>query len=195
LRHEIHIAGHAFRLRPVADSDAAYIVDLRANAGPYVNRGAINVEQQQAWLDRYFTRADDFYFVVERLDRRTPEGIVGLYHVQSGQAEWGRFVLEPWSIAAVEAALLIYRLAFDVLSLDEVFCRTLEANAKVLAFHDSCGLVRLRGRITIEHDGRPATAVEHRLNRDGWPEVHERLDRLARRVARNLTAKDATRRR
>jgi len=195
LRHEIHVAGHAFRLRPVADADAAYIVDLRGRAGQYVNRGAVDVEQQRAWLDRYFARADDFYFVVERLDARTREGIIGLYHIGDRKAEWGRFVLEPCSVAAVEAALLIYRLAFDVLSLHEVFCRTLVANAKVLAFHDSCGLVRLSDCVTIEHDGRPAMAVEHRLERDRWPEVRERLDRLATRVARNLAPKEASRRR
>lgn len=195
MRHDVHIAGHAFRLRPVADSDAAYIVDLRGRGGPYVNRGAVDVEQQRAWLDGYFTRADDFYFVVERLGAGRREGLVGLYHVGAGCAEWGRFVLESRSVAAVETALLVYRLAFDVLVLDEVFCRTLQANARVVAFHDSCGIPRASDPVMIEHDRAPAVAVEHRLGRDRWPEVRERMDRLAMRVARNLAPSDSRRRR
>ena len=181
----MHIAGRAFRLRPVAESDAPYIVNLRSRAGGFLNSGAITAEQQSHWLERYFERGGDFYFVVETVDGKRREGLVGLYDVRWPErtAEWGRWVLEAQSSAAVESALLVYRCAFGELALDRVRCRTLAANAKVVAFHDSCGLARVPGTVMIDHDGQSHTAVEHVLWRRDWPPVMTRLDRLASRFA------------
>lgn len=187
MRHELHREGPAFRLRPVVDEDAAYIVDLRARGGPYINRGATNVAAQRDWLTRYYEREGDFYFVVvSRRDARR-EGLVGIYDVRDGGAEWGRFVLEPGSVAAVETALLVYDVAFDELALDRVCCRTLAANTHVVAFHDSCGLVRTPGEVTITHDGAPARAIEHWMTRNAWRQTRERMDRLAARIAATLS--------
>jgi hypothetical protein len=187
VRHELHREGPAFRLRPVVDEDAAYIVDLRARGGPYINRGATNVAAQRDWLTRYYEREGDFYFVVvSRRDARR-EGLVGIYDVRDGGAEWGRFVLEPGSVAAVETALLVYDVAFYELALDRVCCRTLAANTHVVAFHDSCGLVRTPGEVTITHDGAPARAIEHWMTRNAWRQTRERMDRLAARIAATLS--------
>jgi RimJ/RimL family protein N-acetyltransferase len=187
VRHEIHRDGPAFRLRPVADDDAAYIVDLRARGGPYINRGTTTVAEQRDWLARYFAREGDFSFVVEA--RRNPrrEGLVGIYDVRDGVAEWGRFVLEPGSFAAVETALLVYDVAFDDLALDRVYCRTLAANARVVAFQDSCSGMRTPGEVRITHNGAPAGAIEHSMTRDAWRRARERMARLATRVADTLS--------
>jgi RimJ/RimL family protein N-acetyltransferase len=194
VRHDIRREGPAFRLRPVADDDAAYIVDLRARGGPYINRGATTVAQQRDWLARYYAREGDVYFVVEARRDGGREGLVGIYEVRDGIAEWGRFVLEPGSVAAVEAALLVYDVAFDDLALERVCCRTLAANVRVVAFHDSCGLVRTPGEVTIVHDGSPARAVEHWMTRDAWSAARERMARLAARIAetRSRTSPNAT---
>jgi len=177
--------GHAFRLRPVTESDAAYIVDVRTRGGPFLNRGADSIDQQLEWLDRYFSREGDFYFVVETLDGREREGLVALYSLKSADqsAEWGRWVLRAGSNAAVESALLVYRCAFDRLSLAHVRCRTLAANVHAVAFHDSCGLVRTPDTIVIEHNGAPCPGIEHALWASKWPAVHARLDALASRFS------------
>jgi len=186
LRHNIRIAGHAFRLRPVAESDAAFIVSLRRRAGSVLNRGALTTGEQLHWLSRYFERNDDFYFVVETIDGANREGVVALYEVQAsaGDAQWGRWVLRGGSNAAVESALLVYRCAFMELSLERVWCRTLATNAEVVAFHDSCGLTRAPDAVWIEHDGEKRAAVEHALKRSDWPHVMRRLDQTAARFAR-----------
>ena len=185
MRHDHRLAGHAFRLRPVAEADARFIVALRARAGDFLNRGAGTVEAQLAWLARYFERDDDFCFVVETLDGARREGLVGVYDVRRpGQtAEWGRWVLRAGSNAAVESALLVYRCAFDALRLASVRCRTLVANGSVVAFHDSCGLVRAGAEVTVDHDGTPQPAIEHVLSSADWPRVEAHLDRLASRFA------------
>ena len=186
MRHDIFRAGHAFRLRPVVDDDAAYIVDLRARGGPYINRGATSVAEQHAWLAEYYARGGDYYFVVEALKDARRHGLVGIYDVRGDVAEWGRFVVEPGSVAAVETALLVYDVAFTDLVLDRICCRTLVENVKAVAFQDSCGLVRAPAEVTVVHDGKPARAIEHWMTRDAWPHVRERMDRLAARIAASL---------
>lgn len=184
MRHDIQIAGYAFRLRPVSKSDAPYIVDLRLRAGKYLNQGARSAAQQAEWLERYFARPDDYYFVIESSDR-VPHGLVGIYGVEPAgfDAEWGRWVLEAGSNAAIESALLVYRCAFERLGLQRVHCCTLKENVKAVAFHDSCGLARTARDIVIEHDGRPAPAVEHVLVREAADQVLARLSLLASRFA------------
>lgn len=169
----------------MVETDAAHIVDLRAWAGRYLNRTAADIDAQITWLNAYFARAGDYYFVVETIDGRCREGLIGLYDVKrpEGTGEWGRWILEPGSNAAIESALLIYRFVFETLALENVCCRTLCANEKVAAFHDSCGLARRGDPVTIEHDGRPSPAIEHRLHRTRWPTVNRRLERLASRFA------------
>ena len=188
LRHDVHIAGHAFRLRPVAASDASYLLELRTAGGQFLNRGASTLDEQRAWLDRYFAREDDYCFIVESASGQRREGLVGLYDIDrdARTAEWGRWVLAPRSNAAVESALLVYRFAFDVLSLASVRCRTLAGNAKVVAFHDSCGLARIPAAVTIQHDGTQRVGVEHRLSQQQWPGVKARLDGLAARFAASV---------
>ena len=190
MRHDLHVEGHAVRLRPVEASDAAFIVGLRARAGRFLNRGAGTIAAQREWLDAYFDRANEFLFVIEGRDGAPPHGLVGLQavDVMSRSAEWGRWIIEPGSSFAVESALLVYRCAFDRLAMERVCCKTLVENAHVVSFHDSCGLTRAGDPVLIEHDGESRPAVVHWLTAGEWPAVEARLEPLAARIAAALAA-------
>ncbi len=185
--------GIAFRLRPVARGDAALILELRGDASrtTYLHPISGNTADQEAYLDRYFSLADDFYFVIERKRTHQPEGLASLYDVNiaTGSAEWGRWIVRKGSQAAIESALLIYQLAFEKLRLKEVFCRTIVENQQVVSFHDSCGLQRRRVLPQVRKiNDRAYDVVEHVLCEEHWPKVRERLSRLAQMVARILAA-------
>lgn len=187
MRHEIVLEGAAYRLRPVRDADAGFIVELRGNPAlnRYLHPGAANVEQQLAWLDKYHERPNDFFFVLEHRESGRAEGLVAIYDAAAGIGEWGRWILRPGSTAAVESAWLIYRCAFERLGLREVFCRTVADNRAVVSFHDSCGIVRralLAAQFTLH--GQVFDAVEHRVSREEWPSIAPRLEMLATRSAR-----------
>jgi RimJ/RimL family protein N-acetyltransferase len=189
LLHDLDITGHGFRLRPVRMPDAAFIAALRNDRlrSGYLNRGAETASEQERWLEEYFNRPDDYYFVIARRGDGAEQGLLAIYDVDrnSGRAEWGRWVLRPDSIAAVESAWLVYRMAFDVLHLVEIHCRTLVENGQVISFHDHCGLVRA-GEVEIVVDGAPRRAIEHRLTRDRHPAISARLEALAARVAHSI---------
>lgn len=188
MRHNLHIEGQAFRLRPVTADDGAAILALRnqPELSRFINATSADPADQRAWLERYYQREGDYYFIVEGRDGAF-EGTIALYDVDAemGTAEWGRWILRPNSLAAVESALLLYRLAFDRLRLETVYCRTVAANIAVVSFHNSCGLEScgtLAGgfeRDSVQHD-----LIEQRLRREYWPAVEAKLAGLAAAVAR-----------
>ncbi len=197
MRHDFHIEGYAFALRPVVVDDARFIVELRTHEqrNKHLHTTSSDVGAQKEWLKSYFEREGDFYFVIERLDPARREGLVSISNFQDTPrtAEWGRWILVPGSLAAPESALLVYRIAFDVLSLDEIYCRTSAQNASVVSFHDSTGLAK-RAVLKDHFDlgGRRYDAVEHVLTRDRWPAVSDRLTAVAQRVARRTIRHQVT---
>lgn len=189
MRHEIDCVGHRYSLRPVEIEDAEFIVDIRTDPrlSRYINSTSPRVSDQVLWLKRYFDRPGDWYFVI--IDNRNGqrEGVAGIYDFNEtqGVAEWGRWVLRPGSLAAVESAALIYRTAFDRLKLVEMYCRTVADNKAVVSFHNSSG-ARLR-RVLADHveiNGERYDSVEHFVDLTIWAEMGPRLDALALRAAR-----------
>ena len=191
MRHNLIMEGYAFRLRPITDNDAAMVIELRSN--PELNRflHAISnrIEDQLAWLARYYERKGDYYFVIERRTNGIREGVIALYDIDlaTSSGEWGRWILRPGSLAAVESAYLIYRTAFELISLNSVYCRTVADNGKVLSFHDSCGITA--SQLLPQHfalDGHRHDAIEHRVDFGSWTGIKPRLEKLAQLTARRV---------
>jgi RimJ/RimL family protein N-acetyltransferase len=188
VRHDLRLDGQAFRLRPIELSDAPFVLWLRLDER---SRGRLHpvsdrLEDQVRWLESYFERPGDWYWIVERMSDSQPHGTVGLYDLDevAGSAEWGRWILVAGSAAAPESALLLYRVAFDDLGLNEVRCRTVANNAAVLSFHDRSGLERLGLEMgAFDLGGRSVDAVEHRLTHDRWPAVRRLLEARSTQVA------------
>lgn len=196
MRHDVTVEGPAFRLRPVERADAALIVELRRDPvrTGFLHPIPLDVAEQERYLDRYFEREHDYYFVVERREDGRAEGLIGIYDLDPARshAVWRRWILREDSLAAVESALLIYRVGFEVLGLRTMGPQTVAENHRVVSFHDSCGLPRfahLPGHFHIQ--GRPVDAIEHRLSSEQWPEVRERLEASALRTQRRLTRRPA----
>lgn len=191
MRHDLTSEGIAFRIRPVREDDAEFIISLRNNPdlNQYLHQTSNQVSDQIEWLRKYFERAGDYYFVIERKETGSAEGLISIYDVDESQhvAEWGRWILKPKSLAAVESAMLIYQVAFDFLHLKTVFCRTVADNKSVVSFHDSCGI--LDKKLLPNHfslNGRRLDAVEHRIDFDTYQKMKSKLEMLARATARMI---------
>lgn len=192
MQHDHTLAGPAFRLRPVCEDDAAFMLELRCKPAlsRYLHTTPPGVDAQRAWIARYYERPGDYYFVIERLRSGDAEGLISLYDIDAEQprvGEWGRWILRPSSLAAIESAWLIYRFAFEEQRLRSVYCRTVANNAAVVSFHDSCGIAERR--LLPSHFGfgdRQADAVEHRVDQKAWEALGPRLEALARSTARRV---------
>ena len=186
MRHDLPLDGAAFRLRPVEEADAATITELRRDPGRsrFLHETSPSVEAQLRWLAAYFERDGDYYWVVERRADARTEGFLGIYDVDGEQAEWGRWVLRPGSLAAPESAWLIHEAGFALLGLDSLLTRTLSENRAVVAFHARYGAETLRtlpGYTRIGGDVHDA--VEARMTRDRWATAGPRLRTMALRAA------------
>ena len=191
MRHDIRLRGHAYGIRPVDASDAEFIIQLRTDPqlSQLIHPTSPQLDDQLAYLEQYFQRADDCYFIVVRSATGRREGAAALYDINRtpGEAEWGRWIRRHDSMGAAEAALLIYLAGFDVLGLNRIYCRTATANGNVVAFHTASGL-ETNGGAALTHDfgGVIYEAVEQFVTRDRWPVVGRALDERARAVARLL---------
>jgi RimJ/RimL family protein N-acetyltransferase len=182
--HQLHLSGPNFAIRPIRLEDAALVVELRSDRqrARYLNPIPGDLSTQEAYLREYVDRAGDFYFVVVALSTGRAEGLIGLYHWNetARSVEIGRWILRPGSTAVVESIWLAYRVAFETLGVNEVYCWTVAQNSHALSFHDSCGLERRRvDPNSFCLDGQQFDRIEHVLSSARWPAIEARLARLA----------------
>lgn len=142
MKHSCKLEGYCYRLRPVKRFDAQTIINLRcedAERNRYIHAISKDVRAQEAWLEEYFQREGDYYFIVENRLTGEAEGTIAFYDASDGKAEWGRWVLRKGSLAAAESVWLLYRTAFEQVGLRELYCRTIAENTAVVSFHTSIG--------------------------------------------------------
>jgi RimJ/RimL family protein N-acetyltransferase len=178
MRHSIALTCTQYQLRPVDLDDAAFILTLRSDPvrSRYLHEVSPDVKDQVAWIERYFERAGDYYFIVEDARSGEPQGTIGLYDIapDAKTAEWGRWIVKPDSMAALESVWLISEVAFSQLGLESIVSRTLAENPRVASFHESFGASRVR--ISENHfvRGEAKSAIEHRITAAKWPALRAR---------------------
>jgi RimJ/RimL family protein N-acetyltransferase len=191
--HNLVLEGSIFRLRPVVLTDATFIAGLRSDENSdrlqYVHKVDKDPLKQAKWLQAYFDRPGDFYWIIERKRGCVPEGTIGIYNRNKNDntAEWGRWVLRSGSLAAVESSLLVYCAAFEALHLNSVYCLTVAANRAVISFHNSSGACQealLRNHFILEENY--FDAVLHRVTYKMYPQVKKRLELISGVLAKKL---------
>ncbi|MFQ5644463.1 MAG: GNAT family N-acetyltransferase [Thiogranum sp.] len=186
--HNITVSGYYFELRPVRLDDAGFMISLRTDPelATYLNPTSDRLEDQQAYLENYFSRPDDYYFIVQDKASGSPEGMLAIYDIdqRTQGAEWGRWILRKNSLAAVESACLVYRAGLEQLGLKELYCRTVARNERVISFHASCGLARARDLPAyVNIDGVSHDSVEQVMDSSSWQSCRQRLEEKARQIA------------
>ncbi|WP_298844432.1 GNAT family N-acetyltransferase [uncultured Roseobacter sp.] len=140
------IDGSRLSLRLAMPSDATYIHSLRVNPryNTFLSTVSGTAEDQRAWIERYKTRealGTEYYYVIERCSDATPCGLVRLYNIENKQFTWGSWILDENkpAKAALESAVLIYRIGFEHLGLSISRFDVRADNQRTLAFHDRFG--------------------------------------------------------
>lgn len=196
MRHQYIIEGEAFRLRPIEERDAEFVVALRslADRSQYLNPISPSTDVQLRWLEDYFKRMGDYYFVIERIVGNRPEGLISLYDtaLQDGTAEWGRWIVTPVSLSAIESVVLLMDFAFDLMHLRKVYSYTVAKNSAVNSFHDGCGFKRAGVQVgRFNMDGRMIDAVKHECSAGEWallrPALAAKCHKIFQRINRNAS--------
>lgn len=177
MKHRFSLEGWCYRLRPVRLTDAQFIIDVRLEdqeRNRFIHTISRGIEEQKRWIEDYFQREGDYYFVVENRLTACPEGLIAFYDEAEGRAEWGRWVLKKGSMAAAESVYLLYRIAFEQAGLKELYCRTIADNASVVSFHTSIGeLTRTVIKNAVKLNGALYDVVEQYADRKQFGKVIE----------------------
>lgn len=171
-------------MRPVEMKDAEFIVHLRRMPHARGNIGdtSESLDGQKSWLQRYFNRENEYYWILTESETGRSVGTCALYSISDGVGEPGRWVVYPdacFSIAATD--LLVYRFAFDQLGLDRLIFNVVADNAKVLKFHRLFGArefrVQKNGQVI---NGRLVDFIWFEVTKKEWPALFSKWDGLIR---------------
>jgi RimJ/RimL family protein N-acetyltransferase len=182
VNHTYQIEGFGVRLRPVKKEDAAFIVWLRnlEHAKGRVGDSAKDVAAQEAWLESYFEREGDYYFLIETSGGK-PVGAYSIYNVIGKSAESGRWVIQPEVPAAIPSAMLAFELAFVKMRMQELRARTVSTNQPVLSLNRKFGFREERverGAQVI--GGKSIDMVHFLLKAEEWAKFRSKLLPLAK---------------
>jgi len=177
MNHDLNAEGYGLRLRPVRLEDAGFIVWLRHldYVKGKLSDSPADVRGEQAWLEEYFDRAGDYYFIIQTIGG-IPVGTLGLYNLAGTVAESGRWVIRPRVMAAVPSALLACVVAFEMLGLSHVYSRVVATNQAVLSLDQRLGFHMTRIEpAALVIGGKPVDLVHLVYLSPDWPANRQRL--------------------
>lgn len=157
------IEGKYVNLRSVDEQDAEFTLSLRQDPQltKYLPKLDITLEQQINWIKKQRTTEGDYYFVIENKEGKRI-GVIGVYDVTEKCAETGRIAVVGTSFESIEAQLLSFDFAFDILKVEYTVNYVMADNVHALRFSqmfgtessepytDDKGNIRIDGKITKE---------------------------------------------
>lgn len=133
--------GVRLSLRLVEPDDAEYIFRLRSDPkyNTHLSEVTGDIDDQRAWIERYKKReaaGDEFYYVIERLSDGVACGVSRLYDIEGDRLTWGSWILDgnKPSKAALESAVLSFKLAFEELNARVALVDVRKDNGHTIAF-------------------------------------------------------------
>lgn len=147
----LRIDGVALSLRLVVPEDAGYLHNLRLDARYNTHLSSVTgtVCDQENWIREYKGReaeAIEYYYVIERRKDLQRCGLVRLYGISADHFTWGSWILDenkPHK-AALESAVLSFKVGFHHLGLDVAEIDVRNDNFKARAFYERLGMTYLR---------------------------------------------------
>jgi RimJ/RimL family protein N-acetyltransferase len=188
MKHELSYECYGVRLRPVRLDDAAFIVWLRnlAHAVGRVGDSATDVAGQRKWLEAYFAREGDYYFIAET-PVGIPVGTYGIYNVTGRIAESGRWIMRPNVTAALPSGFALTEIAFQQLKLSQLVGTTVATNQLVLSLNRKFGWRQTRVETAAQIIGGKAVDLIHFvLTPAAWDEARVRLLPLAQLAEKQI---------
>lgn len=137
------ISGRTVRLRSVVESDAEVTLAMRTDPekSRYIHSVSGNIEDQRAFIRKQIQAEGDYLFIIEDLDGR-PIGMKGVYDYDpiANTVETGRFISYGSQVQNIEALLLSFDFAFDVLGVDAIRMSVLSDNTNMKGIQERFGV-------------------------------------------------------
>lgn len=142
------VAGRNLVLRLIDPADAAYVCALRTDPDYNTHLAEVRgtVDDQRRWIEAYKAREGELrelYYVIERQDGIRC-GLVRLYDISDESFTWGSWILDRNKPpkAALESALLIYVIGFELLGIPKAVFDVRKENTHTISFHERFNATR-----------------------------------------------------
>lgn len=134
------IKGRFVDLVPICVEDAEFTRNLRMDSRfiPYFPYFSNTLEEQKEWIKNQRKKDGDYFFVVwnkngERI------GTIGLYAYDGEKCEAGRLAIMGNAFQSIEAQLLSFDYAFNVLGVKQTVSYIFKCNERALRFSKNFG--------------------------------------------------------
>ena len=134
------IKGKNICLREISHGDTDTIVAWRnrEDLGKFLKReNKLTKRSHTDFINNYFKKNNDFYFVAETKDLKIPIGTVAIYDVDflSKRAEFGRLIVDDkYRTFAFEISFLALQFGFETLKLNKIYGAAQKENRKAVRF-------------------------------------------------------------
>ncbi len=138
----------------IEENDAEFICSLRANPdlNKHLSPSTAIVDEQKKWIKNYKERENsnlEYYFIIYRNDNNEKVGTIRLYDFKDTPKSfcWGSWILNEnkTRYAAIESALLVYKIAFEELNFEQSHFDVRRENIGVHNFHIKMGAIQVDG--------------------------------------------------
>lgn len=144
------LCGELVILRAVNMSDCAFITHLRnENKAKFLGGAPQNEEMQKRWMEEYFERDNDYYFVITRRENNERLGLIRAYNFNKNEYEHGSWIMSAQAKMqeTIEGDFLLKKFVFCELGMEVANFVVRPANVRVWRFIKQCG-----GEIWREND-------------------------------------------
>ncbi|MDE9444688.1 GNAT family N-acetyltransferase [Xenorhabdus bovienii] len=148
MSNEHNIYGRSIYFELANEHDAEFILDLRMNNkfNQFLSQVSNDLQDQTHWLKKYKEREKqelESYYIIKRIDNNSNIGTVRLYDFLNNPMSfcWGSWILNEQKTpnAAIESALLVYKIAFENKNFEQSHFDVRKENEKVISFHRKLG--------------------------------------------------------
>lgn len=134
------IQGRYVELKSATIEDAEFTLAVRQDPefNRYLPRINNTLEQQKEWISKQRDKAGDYFFVVwDKSGNRI--GTISIYDIEGEQAEAGRLTMRGNAFQSIEAQLLSFQFAYNILGLRNVISYIYTENERALRFTQQFG--------------------------------------------------------
>ena len=149
---EEELQGKYVNLREITLADAAFVVALRCSSkAKFLNPTKNDVGLQEQYIENYFKKNDEWYFIVEDKQGKAL-GTIRIYNVSGKQFEGGSWLMleSATTFQSLEGEYLLKHYAYYVLGFNKNCFEVRKANKKVVQYHKFCGS-RIVGETDIDY--------------------------------------------
>ncbi len=178
------LVGKTIKMRAMEEADAEITYNMRNDPekSKFLNSPPGSIKEQRDYIIKQRNTPDDYYFIIEDFDGN-PIGMKAFYNYSSENkiVESGRFMGFGNQIQHIEALVMGFDFAFDILCVDKVIMTVIEKNQSM------CSLQQRMGAKETERIYMPAFgcySIHSELTRDCYQQSRKRAEKLIDRFTR-----------